>query len=291
LEIKSETSFGQIDNPEYWLYSIHPIIRNYLERTIQKAIGKSSHNLEKEYGVRFYIYYNDILYNAFNSIGKETNVHRSSIARFNLIFQSSENNDFARAISFAEHNNDLWYCANLSLAIGRILDSFGILSNALYYHKKSLGFNQERGDKNGISGDYKNIGIVYRNMGNNEQALEYYNKALAIDTELNRRVGLAGGYRNIGVAYSDMGNYEQALQYHNKALAIDTDLNDRVKMARDHYNLSFPLYAKNEKREEALQHLNIAKTILLDFQKETGYSHPLLKDVEDRISFIDKEKK
>jgi len=45
------------------------------------------------------------------------------------------------------------------------------------------------------------------------------------------------------------------------------------------------------KKEKALEHLNIAKTILLDFQKETGYSHPLLKDVENRISSIEQDKK
>ena len=208
LEIKSENSFGEITNPDYWLYSIHPAIRNYLEKTIEDAIGKSCYNLEEEYGARFYSYYNNILYNTFNSIGKEKNVHRSSIARFNLIFnQGSKNNDFDRSIKFADDNNNLGYCSNISISIGRILDSFGISSKALDYHKKSLGFNQKRDDKKAISGDYKNIGIVYWNMGNYNKTLEYHNKALEIDTEINNRVNLAKDYKNLGLVYNNMGNY------------------------------------------------------------------------------------
>jgi len=45
LEIKSETNFGDINIPKYWLYSIHPAIINYLEKTIEKAIGKTNADL------------------------------------------------------------------------------------------------------------------------------------------------------------------------------------------------------------------------------------------------------
>ena len=81
-----------------------------------------------------------------------------------------------------------------------------------------------------------------------------------------------------------------SLEYHNKALEINTEQNNRVRMAKDYYSLNFPLYRMNRK-EEALDHLSIAKTILLDFHKETGYSHPLLKDVEDRLAELKQDKK
>ena len=80
------------------------------------------------------------------------------------------------------------------------------------------------------------------------------------------------------------------MEYYNKALEINTQLNNRVEIARDHYQMSFPLYNIN-KKDEALEHLSTARTILLDFQKETGYSHPLLKDVENRISYLKQDKK
>ncbi len=75
----------------------------------------------------------------------------------------------------------MWYCANISLTIGRILDSFGIPSKALEYHNKSSSFNQEANDESAMAGDYGNIGNVYFSMGDLQQALKYHNKALDID--------------------------------------------------------------------------------------------------------------
>ncbi len=97
---------------------------------------------------------------------------------------------------------------------------------------------------------------------------------------------MAGDYTNIGVVYDNMGEYPQALEYYNKALEIDKDLNDRVRLARDNYNISFPFYKMNKKKE-ALESLSIVKILLLELEKETGYRHPLIKNIEDRISLID----
>lgn len=53
--------------------------------------------------------------------------------------------------------------------------------------------------------------------------------------------------------------------------------------------MSFTLYRMNKKKQ-ALKHLSIARTILSEFEKDTEYRHPLLKDVEDRISSFDQNK-
>jgi hypothetical protein len=42
-----------------------------------------------------------------------------------------------------------------------------------------------------------------------------------------------------------------------------------------------------KENKEAIEPLNIAKTILLEFEKGTGYRNPLLKDVEDRIFYVE----
>jgi len=329
LQIKSETSFGKIDNPEYWLYSTHPAIRNYLEKTMQNATGKTIDDLEDEYAYNFYRYYGNLLWDTYDSIGKD--VHRSSMARFNLVYnQGSENNDFDRAITFAEYDDDLRFCVSNCKAIGNILRNIGLYSKARGYYNKALDFNRDLNNKDEMAKDYTNLGNVhhkmrefeqaldyhkkaldidnelndrvalakdYTNLGNvhydkgeSEQALDYHKKALVIYKEINDRVGLAAYYRNLGNIYYDKGEFEQALDYHEQALVIYKEINDKARMAKEYYNMSFPLYAKNKESNEALQHLNIAKTILLDSQKQTGYSHPLLKEVEDRISFIEQKR-
>jgi tetratricopeptide (TPR) repeat protein len=236
MEIKSETSFGKIKNPDYWLYSIHPAIRNYLEKTIQKTIGKTINDLEEEYAHNFCKYYHSMLWGTYKSIGKDD--HRSSIARFNLIYnKGSKNNDFDRIIKFAD-NNDLIYSASICRALGNIIWDIGLSSKALDYHNKALGFNEKQNNKGGMAEDYKSIGVSYHSLGNYKQALEYYNKALEIDLDLNNRVGIAKDYGNIGAVYVDMCNHEQALEYYNKALEIDTELNNRGQLSKDYNNIA-----------------------------------------------------
>ncbi len=101
---------------------------------------------------------------------------------------------------------------------------------------------------------------------------------------------MAKDYKNIGNVYQDLGSCYRALEYHKKALEINTEIIDKSEMAKDLYNISFPLYSMG-KKEEALKHLFTAKAVLLDFEKETGYSHPFLKNVEDRISYLERDKK
>ena len=172
--------------------------------------------------------------------------------------------------------------------IGLVYYKMGNYPQALEYHNKALEIDTELNDRVGLARDYNNIGNVYYGMGNYPQALEYHNKALEIRTGLNDRVGLARDYNNIGLVYDEMGNYPQALEYYNKALEIRTELNDRVGIARTNYNMSFLLLNMNEKNQ-ALDHLSIAKNVLFDL-KNQGYAHPLLKDIEQRISFINSKR-
>jgi tetratricopeptide (TPR) repeat protein len=159
---------------------------------------------------------------------------------------------------------------------------------ALEYHKKALEIHEkELNNRGAMAEDYNNIGIVYRVIKDYPQALEYHKKALEIhEKELNNRGAMAEDYRNTGLVYYDMRDYPQALEYHKKALEINSELNYEMDIAKNHYNLSFPLDKMNKKKE-ALKHLHIAKTMLLEFEKRTGYLDPLLKDVEDRILYIE----
>ena len=106
---------------------------------MQEATGKTGYDLEEEFAVDFYRYYEKMLWDTYNSIGKD--IHSSSIARFNLVYnQGSEDNNFDRVIKFAEFDNDLGYCASICRAVGNILSTIGLFSNALRYYKKALAY-------------------------------------------------------------------------------------------------------------------------------------------------------
>jgi hypothetical protein len=77
--IESDDAYGRIEKPEYWLYKLHPAIRNYLESRMEE-------NLEQEYGEAFSEYYRNFVSNTYSEWGKEN--HLPSIARFNVIAES-----------------------------------------------------------------------------------------------------------------------------------------------------------------------------------------------------------
>jgi len=350
--IESDDVYGQTENPEYWLYKLHPAIRNYLESI------ESINDLEKEYGEAFSRYYENLLWNTYDEWGKEN--HLPSIARFNIIAES-EYSGFDRAIELTKNN---YRAADIATYLGLIFDNLGILSKALAYHRLSLGIDEELSDRVRMSKDYMNIGIVLYNMGKLQEALDSHNKALKIDEELNRyesigagysnigivlnnmgklqealdshnkalnireglndkvgvgrdyknignvlenmgklqealdshnkalkiheelnnRVGMGKDYRNIGLVLNDMGKLQEALDSHNKALKIHEELNNRVWMAADYYNISLVL--SKTSKDEALESLYNALTILQEFERENNYHHPLTDAVNKWISYL-----
>ena len=83
-----------------------------------------------------------------------------------------------------------------------------------------------------------------------------------------------------------MDKYQEALEGYNKALIIDEELNDRVGMAKDYYNISFVLELTETGKGEALKSLYNALTILQEFERENNYRHPLMDEVNSRISAL-----
>ena len=95
-------------------------------------------------------------------------------------------------------------------------------------------------------------------------------------------MGLAKDHSNIGNVLRDIGELQEARESHSKALKIHEELDDKMGMANDYYNISFVL--SKTSKEEALKSLYNALTILQEFEKENGYRHPLMENVNSRIS-------
>ena len=174
------------ENPDYLLYYIHPALRSYSQNIYDK-------NLEVVYGEAFCEYYRKFLSNTYNEWGKEN--HLPSIARFNIIAES-EYSDFDRAIELTKNNREVAVC--ISSLLGLIFSKLGILSKSLVYHRRSLLIDEGLNDRQGLAGDYRNIGNVLGTMGNLQEALDSHNKAMKIGEELNDRVLLTADYTNIG---------------------------------------------------------------------------------------------
>ncbi len=308
----------------FWLYSMHLALRNYLEDKYKNIIL----NKETESIPYFCNYYYDLVTKTYDAWGKDD--HKDLIRQF-VQMTKSENNDYDRAIVFAIHiqgkEEKLGKEIGTGIAsyLGLLHENLGYYNRSLLYHNNALRIHKELGDRVGMAKDYSNIGLVYYLKGQLDDALQYYKKALEIDEELKDRVGMAKGYNNIGLVYYLKGQLDDALQYYKKALEIDEELGDWVGMAKDYSNIGLVYYrkgqlddalqyykkalkideelgdivnlvlgycnigytyiAKNDKNEATIA-ANNALNIVKEFETKTGHKHPLVSQVEELVSSL-----
>ncbi len=233
FEIKSETSFGEITNPDYWLYSLHPAIRNHLENTMEKVMGKSCRDLKKMFGQKFSRYYRNLIFEIHNFRDK---ANRQSLFRCFDLISEGEENDFEYTIKIYEKEKEK---AQLYGNLADIYHYKWNLSKAKYYSEKRKEIEEKIGDKRCITETYTGHAIVLMHMGKNEESEEYYKKAISmfdnknINNDIDKHA-IVWIYNSHGELYNNMGNYDKALEYHYKALEIDEEFyykqsNDETK--------------------------------------------------------------
>jgi hypothetical protein len=151
--VDSDELYGKVQDPEYWLYNFHLAVRGYVKDMMTEN-RQGYHDLAIKFGEKFSTYYYNLLISTYNSIGKEN--HRSSFARFNIIYQGKDN-DFERAMGLTTNKQKSAY---ISSYLGLVVSHLGLFSKALEYHKGSIDIYENINDKYRMAGDYKNIGIV-----------------------------------------------------------------------------------------------------------------------------------
>ena len=210
--------------------------------------------------------------------------------------------------------------------IGWIFSNLRNFDQALYYHNKALEEYQQLNNGSGIARQYSYIGLTLSKLKKHQEGLEYHKKAIAIDTKINNNDRwLAEDYQNIastlysisnynetleyyklalktyielgdtrrqaycysglGLTYQALGEHQQALDHHSKALERQERLKDDVGIAREYYNISF-VFSARYKKKKALEYLSLSKSILEEFERHTGYHHPILDQVQEKISYL-----
>ena len=122
-------------------------------------------------------------------------------------------------------------------------------------------------------------------MGNYDKALEYYKLALEMHTELGDTLRMSYCHSGLGLTYEAQSQYAQALDHHGKALELRKKMKDNVGIARQYYNISF-VFSKMYKKKKALEYLSDSKSMLEKFERQTGYRHPVLDQVQERIKYL-----
>jgi tetratricopeptide (TPR) repeat protein len=144
-----------------------------------------------------------------------------------------------------------------------------------------LKIHEELDDRVNMGRDYSNIGNVLGNTGKYQEAVDSHNKALKIHEELNDRVNMGQDYSGIGIVLRNIDKPQEALDSFKKALKIHEELNDRLWLPIDYVNIR---YISKTGKGEASKDLYNALTIIQQLARENGYRHPLMDEVNNRIS-------
>ena len=140
----------------------------------------------------------------------------------------------------------------LALVYGNMGDSI----QELAYDMKVLDLSLKSGDRKNIGSAYSNLGVYYRTQKQLQKALEYYEKALEYQEESER----ASIYANMAIVYDDLKNYPKAEEMHQKSIEIDQTTGDYQSLGAHKVKLG-GFYFGQKRYVEARATLEEGKTI------------------------------
>lgn len=107
----------------------------------------------------------------------------------------------------------------------------GHYEKALDYALTAKEISQKINFKKGEASSYNQVGMIYRNKGNNTLAIKNYLSALRISEAIKNKRLMAGLHHNIARIYDNQGNYPKALEHLLTSIKIKEETNDKVGIA------------------------------------------------------------
>jgi serine phosphatase RsbU (regulator of sigma subunit)/Tfp pilus assembly protein PilF len=137
--------------------------------------------------------------------------------------------------------------------IGYVLKKQGEIDLALKYYHKSLKYQEQVGNKNGIASSLGNIAYVYKEQSDISKALEYFDKSLKIAEAIGDKESAATTLNNMGLIYTDQKDTEQARKYLTQSLKLRRELNKPFFIANSLSNIAY-LYGEINDYETSLKY-------------------------------------
>lgn len=121
-------------------------------------------------------------------------------------------------------------------------------------YKQAIELNQKLHKKERLCGNYNNLGLAYRMVGEYNDAISSFKKALEIQKTLDGLSELSNVYNNLGIAYYFKSDLDKTYECFMESLSIRRELGDKNDIASSLNNLAVILQSKGE-LDEALEKL------------------------------------
>lgn len=178
--------------------------------------------------------------------------------------------DFYKSLSYELKAEKYDQMLNQKIELAKVLGNIGLLEYYMHDKNKAIQYLKESSeyadDNNEIQAQLdNNLGVIYREKGNEDQALMYQLNAKKLREQQHDSVGLAYSYFNIANIYLDKKNIAKALEYHKKAIALRKKLKLKKDLAYSYYELGL-IYLKKKDYRKSKKYASMSYQIALSLQ-------------------------
>ncbi|WP_258100913.1 ATP-binding protein [Marinoscillum pacificum] len=139
-------------------------------------------------------------------------------------------------------------------------------ATAADYYERSLAFNEQVGNENGIAMIHNNLGMLYADLERFDESLDSFTKTLASRKSNKESIGVISASINLSVVLNNLERYDESIDHLMEALDIARELFDEEQM-RSVYGMLSETYEKKGDVEKSLKYFELYRSFHEDINK------------------------
>lgn len=153
---------------------------------------------------------------------------------------------FERALELAIRAREESITALAYRNLSLVYKDIGNLKRAEEMQRSALEIYERLGDTQGSAAASSNLGGILSLQGDFDAAMEILEKALELNQQLDRQIGVARTYGNLGNLLVNKGDLAGAAEMHGKALELGESLGDDDIVATANFNIGLSLQRRGD---------------------------------------------
>jgi signal transduction histidine kinase/Tfp pilus assembly protein PilF len=181
---------------------------------------------------------------SFKIVLRTTEKDSVKIDKINVLITKYAANDPAIALMYSDSaltlslkNQDSFRLAHSYSRKGIAQFYLGDYNTALENYFKAINIKENISKKETSVPEYNNIGLVLRNLEQNEEALKYFHLALDLATKTGNKPQISTLWNNIGISHRGLKQYDKAEKAIELALQLNKESGDSQRIAHNLNNL------------------------------------------------------
>ena len=191
-------------------------------------------------------------------------------------FESRPDTAMVLALEALSLSRRIGYVKGEAMSLNRIGNAYSTIGGnepkQLEVLLQALQLNEKINNLDGLNRNNNNIGVLYRDQGDNRQAIEYFFKAKSFAEKAGNNLSVSTALINIGESYFKLGQLDTALVYVQQGNNIATGIGD-ARMIGNSFRIMGDIHAGKNQHDLALGYYRL--------------SFPHFRATENYLSFVE----